>query len=391
MKNFKFMSLIAAMVMLFSACEQNNTPTPGGGDNNGTTPSVELSTQSVDAGYEGGLFSVDYTIKNALGDMDILAVSDQKWVNSFEYKENKLYFTVNFNNSFESRTATIEVRYPSMPNPVLLTVNQTAATEASFTFEIKDITTMTCSYTVTPKDDTMTYITIFSEAEYMLNNNITTLQELFDDDYKYFVAAANANNMTVEEFLTAAKVAVKGKHEKSADDIGLLAPGDTFVAYAYGIEFTATGYKQTTPVQYQIIETKLPELQDVTIKVTPTVNIANVNFSFDPGTWKGNYNFEFYAETADIYIPEGEPVTEAFTRKIARNWMWQIFENMDAGGTPEEVVMTYCMQGKRKYNQDLTPDTNYIVVAYAVDTVEGFPQLVSTPTVTHFRTGKVSH
>lgn len=392
MKNLKLMTLFAAVAMLFVACEDNSTPapTPGGSDTDSTTPDVVLSTVAFEVDYEGGLYDIDYTIVNPIGGMDILAVSDQKWVNNFEYETGKLRFTVDFNNSFTSRMATIEIRYPSMPNPVLLIVTQKAATEASFTFDITDTTTLTCSYTVTPKDNSMYYITIFSEAAYMLNNNITTAQELFDDDYAYFIEQANINNLTAEEYLVSSGIAMKGRKEYNSSELGLLAPGGTYVAYAYGIEFTATGYKQTTPLQHQIIETELPELVDAYISVTPTVSLANVNFNFDPGTWKGDYNFEIYAETSDLYLAKGKPVTEKYTRTIARNWVWMLFEKIDRGYSIDEVLTMYCLQGKRKYNQDLTPDTNYIIVAYAVDTVEGYPQLVSTPTITHFRTGSVS-
>ena len=89
-----------------------------------------------------------------------------------------------------------------------------------------------------------------------------------------------------------------------------------------------------------------------------------------------------------VPFPEGEAVPEDFTKHIASNWMWNMYELLDKYYTVDEVISMYCFQGKRKYSQDLTPDTKYIVVAYAVADCDGMPQLVSEPTVTHFTTGK---
>ena len=350
-----------------------------------TLPHVVLSSTAVCVPYDGGQFEVGYSIENPLAGVDILAVSDQKWVNNFTYDGSMLRFTVDFNNSMQRREANVSVRYPSMKETVTLFIEQTAPESQAFKLETSELTTLACKYRVTPNDANVYYMALFEDSQYFAENEITTAEELFKDDYEYFTAAAAENNLSPEQFLKLAGIVNKGNISVNEE---YLVPGHKYVLYVYGIEFTEDGYKQVSPLQHLVIETPLPELEDVEVKVDVSVSRMNVSLSLDPGEWKGLYNFEFYAETSDLYFPEGEAVPEDFTKRIASNWMWNMYELLDKYYTIDEVISMYCFQGKRKYSQDLTPDTKYIVVAYAVADCDGMPQLVSEPTVTHFTTGK---
>lgn len=384
-RKLAFLSVVALGASFLFSCN-NEEPQPDGPKVDDTLPHVVLSSSIINVPCDGGEFEVGYTIENPLVGVDILAVSDQKWVNNFTYDNSILRFTVDFNNQMESRQATVSVRYPSMESPVTLTIEQAAPETQAFELETAALTTMKCKYRITPADKSMYYIAIFEDSEYFLQNEITTAEQLFKDDYEYFEAAAAENGKTLEEFLKLAGIVNKGNVDVNKD---YLVPGAKYVLYAYGIEFTDEGYKQVSPLQHLVIETPLPVLEDVEVKVDVSVSRMNVSLSFDPGAWKGLYNFEFYAETSDFYFSEDEAVPEDFTKRIASNWMWNMYDLLDKYYTVDEVVSMYCFQGKRKYSQDLTPDTKYIVVTYAVADYEGMPQLVSEPTVEHFTTGKL--
>ncbi len=383
-RKLAFLSVVALGATLLYSCEDSE-PKPQEPPMEETLPHVVLSNTAVSVPYDGGEFEVGYTIENPLVGVDILAVSDQKWVNNFTYDGSMLRFTVDFNNSMQSREANVSVRYPSMESPVTLTIEQAAPESQAFKLETSELTTLACKYRVTPNDANVYYMALFEDSQYFAENEITTAEELFKDDYEYFTAAAAENNLSPEQFLKLAGIVNKGNISVNEE---YLVPGHKYVLYVYGIEFTEDGYKQVSPLQHLVIETPLPELEDVEVKVDVSVSRMNVSLSLDPGTWKGLYNFEFYAETSGLYFSEGEAVPEDFTKRIASNWMWNMYELLDKYYTVDEVISMYCFQGKRKYSQDLTPDTKYIVVAYAVADCDGMPQLVSEPTVTHFTTGK---
>ncbi len=383
-RKLAFLSVVALGATLLYSCEDSE-PKPQEPPVEETLPHVVLSNTTVSVPYDGGEFEVGYTIENPLVGVDILAVSDQKWVNNFTYDGSMLRFTVDFNNSMQSREANVSVRYPSMESPVTLTIEQAAPESQAFKLETSELTTLACKYRVTPNDANVYYMALFEDSQYFAENEITTAEELFKDDYEYFTAAAAENNLSPEQFLKLAGIVNKGNISVNEE---YLVPGHKYVLYVYGIEFTEDGYKQVSPLQHLVIETPLPELEDVEVKVDVSVSRMNVSLSLDPGTWKGLYNFEFYAETSDLYFSEGEAVPEDFTKRIASNWMWNMYDLLDKYYTVDEVISMYCFQGKRKYSQDLTPDTKYIVVAYAVADCDGMPQLVSEPTVTHFTTGK---
>lgn len=384
-RKLAFLSVVALGASFLFSCD-NEEPQPDGPKVDDTLPHVVLDVSVISVPCDGGEFEVGYTIENPLVGVDILAVSDQKWVNNFTYDGSMLRFTVDFNNQMESRQATVSVRYPSMESPVTLTIEQAAPETQAFELETSELTTLACKYRVTPNDANVYYMALFEDSQYFAENEITTAEELFKDDYEYFTAAAAENNLSPEQFLKLAGIVNKGNISVNEE---YLVPGHKYVLYVYGIEFTEDGYKQVSPLQHLVIETPLPELEDVEVKVDVSVSRMNVSLSFDPGAWKGLYNFEFYAETSDLYFPEGEAVPEDFTKRIASNWMWNMYDLLDKYYTEDEVISMYCFQGKRKYSQDLTPDTKYIVVAYAVADCDGMPQLVSEPTVTHFTTGKL--
>lgn len=383
-RKLAFLGVMTLSATLLYSCEDSE-PKPQEPPVEETLPRVVLSSTAVCVPYDGGQFEVGYTIENPLVGVDILAVSDQKWVNNFTYDGSMLRFTVDFNNSMQRREANVSVRYPSMKETVTLFIEQTAPESQAFKLETSELTTLACKYRVTPNDANVYYMALFEDSQYFAENEITTAEELFKDDYEYFTAAAAENNLSPEQFLKLAGIVNKGNISVNEE---YLVPGHKYVLYVYGIEFTEDGYKQVSPLQHLVIETPLPELEDVEVKVDVSVSRMNVSLNLDPGAWKGLYNFEFYAETSDLYFPEGEAAPEDFTKRIASNWMWNMYELLDKYYTVDEVISMYCFQGKRKYSQDLTPDTKYIVVAYAVADCDGMPQLVSEPTVTHFTTGK---
>lgn len=177
--------VLVAMTAIVAICGCEPATTPEQEIPAGTAPRVLLDVSTLDVDYDGGEYGVQYSIENGIDGVDILPVTEQKWVKDLASDGTTLSFAVDFNNTFEVREATVELRYPSMSTPTLLTIRQAAMADVSFSISAKSVTTMSCSYEVTPADDSMTYILMFDSAEYMKNNAITTLEELYANDYGF--------------------------------------------------------------------------------------------------------------------------------------------------------------------------------------------------------------
>ena len=251
-RKLAFLGVMTLSATLLYSCEDSE-PKPQEPPVEETLPHVVLSNTTVSVPYDGGQFEVGYTIENPLAGVDILAVSDQKWVNNFTYDGSMLRFTVDFNNSMQRREANVSVRYPSMKETVTLFIEQAAPESQAFKLEASELTTLACKYRVTPNDANVYYMALFEDSQYFAENEITTAEELFKDDYEYFTAAAAENNLSTEQFLKLAGIVNKGNISVNEE---YLVPGHKYVLYVYGIEFTEDGYKQVSPLQHLVIETQ---------------------------------------------------------------------------------------------------------------------------------------
>ncbi|MGM9785335.1 MAG: hypothetical protein ACI3ZS_00610 [Candidatus Cryptobacteroides sp.] len=89
-------------------------------------PVISVTTTSVNVSAEGGSNEISYFIKHAVDGKSISAVSNQDWVNTFDYStDGKILFNV-AKNEGEARTATVTLKYDGATD-VNVTVNQTVA------------------------------------------------------------------------------------------------------------------------------------------------------------------------------------------------------------------------------------------------------------------------
>ena len=338
----------------------------------------------------GGDYEVAYTLINPIGDLKIVAECSNEWISNTTVDEQYVRFNVAPNTFEEPRTGTIELKYPNIENPTKILITQAASDGALFTIAIEELTSTTCTTTVTPDDNEMAYIIYSAAVDYFHQMGITTAEQLFEDDYNYFKGYADQYGAAnLGQFMLMNSIAFMG--ENSITWSGL-TPGEPFVIYAYGIEFSddMKDYSLATPVYYEIITPPYPELSNIEFDVDIEVNGPEISYSFAPINWDGYYSFEIFADGDSGYIPEGTVVDAAITQQFASRWLSTVNPLILQGYDAEQLIALMCLRGPDSYNEIRIADMGYMIAFYAVDIIDGVPQVCSKPQLFHFRTEAVA-
>lgn len=243
--------------------------------------------------------------------------------------------------------------------------------EVDFVLEVSDITATSCSFSVLPKDEAMSYVAMIVEKSAF---------DAFEDEYKYqdddldwFEIKAMEEGKTLEEWLEG----FLHVGPFSGEEKGLM-PGETYYLYAYGL--TSEGYF-TTGVTKKEFST--PDIQQTDLSFEISVS--------DIGLTKAKVSVQASQENAVFFM-------NVFSKEQYEEWGGGevAFTNhaqalvdyyVTMGKTPEEMVTNLGTVGRGELIfDDLTDDTEYI--AYAVGIDENF-FVNSKATVVSFRTKKV--
>lgn len=379
---------VAAIALtLFMACE--STPDVNH-TSNATT--LTLANNSIEAAAAGGDYTVGYELLNGINGIDPVVISDQDWVTGV-CKNGTIILSVESNTTTELREAIVEVRYPEVDPAPTIVVKQQGDSREHFTFTIGEMTSTSCDTTITPLDKEMVYIVYMSEVTYFEQMGITTTEQLFEDDYNSFVGFAKEyltddTMHLLKEFMLMNALAFEGE---SSITWSSMMPSHEYILYAYGIEFTEDGkdYRLATPVSYELIVLPENKLATVEFDVNITVNGPEVFYEFSPIDWEGGYYIDIYSEHDAMYRKEGELPNDEFTRAVVEQWLQQISMYMSMGYSAETLMDIMLLHGPDSYHETREADTNYMMVFYAVDLLDGIPQVVSAPHVEYFRTGVV--
>ncbi len=162
----------------------------------GSVPSLELETEEMTASAAGGVYSFDYTLRNAYSTEGLDCTSDADWISDYDYSTfGTIAFTVDANEGSAARTAIITVTYDwdysSITREIILT--QTPLTG--------DVTALVGRYlasgyafdesTEAPGETTW-YMTIYEYdyegASYALIDGLTPVFEGYYPSFDDFVA-----------------------------------------------------------------------------------------------------------------------------------------------------------------------------------------------------------
>lgn len=348
-----------------------------------TTTSVKFDQEVVDLGYEETTVTLHYTINNGIEGIDIVASTEAEWISEIVAANGTLTFRVAENQDVKARETKLRVTYPNA-DTVYIVVKQAEFDAITFELEVTANSSTSCSTLIKPSNEDYAYIAYMAEVDYFLSAQITTAEELFQDDYDYYMAFAKQwEAPLLKEFFLMNYIAYQGEY--SIEWTGMV-PDKEYVLYVYAIEFNEANddYWMASPVTYQMVTLESGELTEVDFNVDVDVNGPNATYHIAPQNWEGHYYLTIYEE--GDYMYRDTPADSDYSKLISSVWLDMMAELMASGYAPNQIIELVCLQGDEEYSETLKGDTNYALVIYAVDMVDGMPQVVSKPQIKNFTT-----
>ena len=348
-----------------------------------TTTSVKFDQEVVDLGYEETTVTLHYTINNGIEGIDIVASTEAEWISDIDVANGTLTFRVAENQDVKARETKLRVTYPNA-DTVYIVVKQAEFDAITFELEVTANSSTSCSTLIKPSNEDYAYIAYMAEVDYFLSAQITTAEELFQDDYDYYMAFAKQwEAPLLKEFFLMNYIAYQGEY--SIEWTGMV-PDKEYVLYVYAIEFNEANddYWMASPVTYQMVTLESGELTEVDFDVDVDVNGPNATYHIAPQNWEGHYYLTIYEE--GDYMYRDTPADSDYSKLISSIWLDMMAELMASGYAPNQIIELVCLQGDEEYSETLKGDTNYALVIYAVDMVDGMPQVVSKPQIVNFTT-----
>ena len=387
MRIFRLFAVLAVAfsAMTFVACTDNGQEV----DNVDTTTSVvfsDLKDNIVEVDSEGGEVSVNYVINNGIEGIDIVATTEAEWISDIVVCEGTLAFTVAKNMENNERETRVRITYPNVDTQYVV-VKQAQFSAITFELEVTASTSTSCSTLIKPSTDAYAYIAYMSEVDYFLTAQITNPEELFQDDYNYFMSfAEQVNAPYLYEFFLMNYIAYEG--EQTIEWTGMM-PGKEYVLYVYAIEFNEANndYWMASPVTYKMVTLQGEELAEVDFDVDVTVNGPNASYKIDPKDYTGKYYLTIYEE--GDYMYRNTPADDAYAELVSSVWLDMMAQLMASGYSASTLMDLMCLEGYEEYSELLKGSTNYAMVIYAVEMVDGLPQVASKPQVVNFTTEEV--
>lgn len=369
--------------MIFVACQDN-----AGEDVDSGKTSLSFEATTIELDGKAGSYAVAYTLKNGIEGIDIAIKCDTDWLTNLRTESGKIHFDYTKNLGNESRTAAIMVTYPNVKS-VLIKITQRVNDSVTFTMEVTSQTTASCTTKITPSDPEAIYIVYMSELIYLQSAEIDSAEKLFLDDYNYFMGfAQQVNAPKLKEFFLANYFAYQGEQNITWDG---MMPNNEYVLYVYAVEFNAENndYSLASPITYQMITLDNPERTTVEFDVQIDVNGPTAEYNITPIDYDGKYYFTIYEEGDYMYRNANTPVDDTYAELVADVWVDMVYTLLISGYSADQLLELMCLSGNVEYGETLKGSTNYALVIYAIDNVDGIPQVVSNPQVFNFRTEEI--
>lgn len=107
----KALLLFLAGAFVLAGCDKNNEENGGGGTTDPNAPKITVTPPQVNATYEGGDFTVNYTVENSVDGANVSATPGDAWVKVTSAADGVINFTVDAFTETENRSTLVEVVY----------------------------------------------------------------------------------------------------------------------------------------------------------------------------------------------------------------------------------------------------------------------------------------
>ena len=384
---FKFVAAIAVMGLVVVACQPDTPDTK-------KEYALEITSETtMEFPAEGGDGVIAWTFKAVTRNTPNPAPEptlqcDAEWIvlgarhlGAFEVHPNEGV----------AREAVIAVSYAEQTINVTVKqagVNEAPQPETYFNIDVQEVHAASAITQVTPVDGEMYYVMFLDEVSYLINSQISTPEQLWEDDFAAFESGAIANNMNLKAYMEAANVLFKGTSRVQWNRV---RPGMQSILYVYGVQFSEDGvtYEPVTDIAWTIIQPEYAPLQDVTFDIDVAVKGADVEFDIKSDNWDGYYLVKVVDANNELYPDEGVEFGDEYMATLADEWVNVYSSNLSAGHSMQDILDNVCFKGDNVLSYSLDSYVLYSVLVYPVAEYDGFVQVVGKPSYFNFSTEEV--
>ena len=318
--------------------------------------------------------SVQYTLTNAQDGLSVQPDTEADWINGLDASQTGIIsFVVSENTETTSREADVTVTYGELQDGFKViqegTVPDQPEEPSAFEITITDVSSNSFTMDIIPEDKELTF-----DYGGISVADLNTLpdDETFVNEYliPQFQAAADANGMTLEQFL--AQYLVYG------DQIGLTVQGLAAETdyYAYAVGISTTGEMTTEFVKVQVTSEPLSTF-DATIEVD--VNGPDATVTVTPAD-------ETIGWYPIVFIGQGHSNADMIAS--AQNSIEGVITNYSFFGmSREQAVVALTNHGQLSLQFELDATSDYTAAAFSID-ANGY--ITSNPAIKEFTTGEAA-
>lgn len=311
----------------------------------------------VAVGWEGGVCKFYYEVSNPTADA-VVPKTEADWITDFKtgtYGE--VSFTVKENTYEQERTAVVKLEYGDLFLEFnVVQEGRSIMGNSDFRIDIGEVTTSSISVTVTPSDESMTYLVMSSDMESMAGFEDDDV--LFEDVMSYYRSVADAYDVSFEEVLST--YMLTGQYSDTFSD---LESNTEYCVFAFGV--TSSGVR-LTPIARGTATTKAVQETDVTfiIDVNPSYSAMGsvAKISVTPSDTEADYWYVLLTQTDfDIYGRSMPEAAENYLKALINQYLWS------DEYTVEDIYNMYTTSGVANLTYDLQPKYKYWFAAFAWD------------------------
>lgn len=366
---------MSLVMLILAGCE-------GSIDTN-NPPTMELDCYELAVTGGGGNIFIYYAVTNPVKNGVPEVKANVDWITPGEITDSDIALHIAASDINEERYGIVTIDYPGMKSAVKVYITQDKQLLNKFSFKVSEITYKSCTVEYMPLDKNRTYMANIIDAEYFKQSGITDGSLFVAAEMESYLALAQRNNMTLEELMSRVSPQLIYTGDAKRSFVGM-QPGATYTIYSYGIEFDGNSYTMTTPLHSTIVDIPMPELYDITFGINVITAGGSVNISITPENWSGYYAVQVAPEDSLQYVQPNEPLTEYHIKGFATNFYTRARTAMKSGITAEQYLRSNCYVGNQTLNVQLSPDKDYMIVVFAVDSKDGeIPVMRSMPSIKH--------
>ena len=388
MRIFKPLFALAALVCvgLLSSCEQD----PATNDPQDNSCVINISDTTLDVSSEGGDYTIELTVTNAIGDVKVAAKSDAEWLTVKETTTTSVVVNAAFNTEESARETTLTIKYPQADD-VIINVTQAGKDGDPYTLAIKDVTYNKFVSDITAQNDENYYVIYSSTVSYFQEMGIADADALLFDDYNFFSQYAGAYGLGLQDFMVQYGLVRQG--DVSVDWTSLV-PAEKYVVYVYGVKFNEDGsdYTVTTPIYHEVVETPMNELGEASFNpLIESIDGPKAKYKITPQNYDGYYTTIVIDPSHDLYFDPTAGADPNYDIYVAQYWMNMVNSYIGYYGmSAEEIIAEECYKGENTFEETLQANSDYMVIIMPIDIVDGLPMLCASPTLFFLTTGDVA-